>query len=308
MKKVICAIFPAFGNEYIGNEKEIIARYSNISKYFINSSLKLLNINFENINLTPENNSFDELFSQYFTYFYSAIISGILKSHKISFSEYTAGYSMGIYAALYHAESISFEDGLNLIKNAYNFILKSLDNHKYCMGTIIGLDHEYLNTIIKNNNLKNVNIINVNNKHSLVISGIAGEIESLIEKSKDEGALNAKLLPIIAPYHTMFLEKAAKNFRSYLEEIKFEKPKFKIVSSYDQKIINTVNDIKTELMNNLYTNHNWLDTMNKLLGLNNDTFFECGPGKSLFKMGKFIDGDFKIHTIKSLDQILNDEF
>ena len=48
--------------------------------------------------------------------------------------------------------------------------------------------------------------------------------------------------------------------------------------------------------------------MNKLISLKLNTFFECGPGKSLFKIGKFIDGDFKIHTIKNIDKILNNEY
>ncbi len=308
MKKVICCIFPAFGNEYIKKKKDIITQYFKISEDLINSASRLLNINFQDINLTEDNNSFDELSSQYFTYFYSSMLSRILKNHKINLSEYTAGYSMGIYAALYHSESISFEDGINLIKNAYEFILNSLDNQKFCMGTIIGLEYDFLKNIIKNNNLNDVNIINVNNKHSIVISGITEDVASLIEKSKVEGALSAKLLPITAPYHSNFLEKAATNFRNYLEGIKFEKPKFKIISSHDQKILNTIDDIKTELMNNLCTNHNWLNTMNKLLHLKNETFFECGPGKSLFKMAKFIDGEFKLYTIKSLSQLLNNEF
>ena len=48
--------------------------------------------------------------------------------------------------------------------------------------------------------------------------------------------------------------------------------------------------------------------MNKLISLKLNTFFECGPGKSLFKIGKFIDGDFKIHTIKNIDKILSNEY
>ena len=79
MKKVICCIFPAFGNEYTGNEKEIIIKYSNIADNYINSASELLEINFERNKFMNEDNSFDELTSQYSTYIFSCIISKILQ-------------------------------------------------------------------------------------------------------------------------------------------------------------------------------------------------------------------------------------
>ena len=308
MKKKICTIFPAFGNEYVGNEKEIISKYSNIANDYINVASDLLEIDFKNIDFIQDNNSFDELLSQYLTYIFSCIISNILKNNKVNLSEHMAGYSMGIYAALYHAESISFKNGLLLIQNAYKFIIDSLNNQKFCLGTVIGLDYNDLNEIIKKNNLIYTNIINVNNKHSLVVSGIKEQIKIVIEKSKDEGALSAKILPITAPYHSNFLKDAAGSFKKFLEKIKFKKPIYKFISSFNQKELNNINEIKTELTNNIYINHNWYNTMNKLINLKHNNFFECGPGKSLFKIGKFIDGNFKIYTLKSFDKIIKNEY
>lgn len=308
MKKVICCIFPAFGNEYIGNENKIISNYSDIADNLLNSASNLLNINFTNNPFSKEENSFNELSSQYLTYIFSCILSNILKNNKTKLSEHIAGYSMGIYAALYHAESISFEDGLLLIKNAYQFILKTLNNKKFSMGTIIGLEYNNVKEIINNNNLKDTNIININNKHSVVISGLEEQVKIAIDKSKEEGALSAKLLPISAPYHSDFLKHAAEDFKIYLDKIKFENPIYKFTSSFNQKILNSNDDIKNELMSNIFTNHNWHNTMKKLISSGYNTFFECGPGKSLFKIGKFIDGDFKIHTIKNLDKIIDNEY
>ena len=308
MKKEICCIFPAFGNEFIGNEKEIILKFHDIADNYINSASNLLNINFKKNNFLQESDTFDELISQYSTYIFSCILSGILKNNKVNLSKYIAGYSMGIYAALYHSESILFEDGLLLIKNAYKFIVDSLDNQKFCLGTVIGLKYDDLDEIIKKNKLKDINIININNKHSLVISGIEEQVKTAIEKSTEEGALSAKLLPISAPYHSEFLKDAAENFNKYLDTVKFKNPIYKFISSYNQKELNNINDIKMELMNNLFTNHNWFNTINKLINSGIKTFFECGPGKNLFKIGKFIDGDFKIHTIKNLEKIINNDY
>ena len=55
-----------------------------------------------------------------------------------------AGYSMGIYAAACLAGSISFEDGLFIIRNAYNEIQRFIAGKRYAMGSVVGLEKEYI--------------------------------------------------------------------------------------------------------------------------------------------------------------------
>ncbi|MCH7516085.1 MAG: hypothetical protein IIB08_02980 [Bacteroidetes bacterium] len=71
------------------------------------------------------------------------------------------------------------------------------------------------------------------------------------------------------------------------------------------KNIKTADDVKNELVRNLNTRINWLKTMGKMLSLNINTFVECGAGKSLYKIGKFIEGDFKIYSLNKLDEFVN---
>ena len=51
-------------------------------------------------------------------------------------------------------------------------------------------------------------------------------------------------------------------------------------------------------------NINWKLTMEEMINKGINKFIECGPGKSLLKIGKFIDGDFTIYPLNKLDEIL----
>lgn len=144
-KKVTC-IFPAFGSELLGCEEEIISRYPDVSKNFLNEASEFLGKDLLNSGYGESYNK-NELNSQYFTYILSCIISQILKN-KISPSKYTAGYSMGIYSVLFFSDSITFIDGLKIIKKAYELILNATNGDAYSLGSIVGLEEKDLAGII----------------------------------------------------------------------------------------------------------------------------------------------------------------
>ena len=88
-----------------------------------------------------------------------------------------------------------------------------------------------------------------------------------------------------------------------IKGIDIKDSKYKIISGHNQKVVSKRDEIIDELSANICTRHNWLATMNKLIENGIKTFFECGAGKSLSKTAKFIEGDYKIYTIKTLDNI-----
>ena len=294
-------LFPAFGADFFRVENRIITDYKNISGKKIKQASEILGIDFGLDDFFLYDTPDDELVSQYKAYIFSSIMTDILKN-TIALAEYTTGYSMGIYAALYFCQSIEFEEGLNLIKNAYELIKNTIQKDEYGMGSIIGLEFNDITKIINNNSI-DVEIINQNNKLSFVISGKLDEVKLIVDKAKEEGALNTKVLPISAPYHSNFLKDAAKSFTEYLKGINIKDSKYKIISGHNQKVISQKNEIIDELSANIYTKHNWLATMNKLIDLKVNSFFECGAGKSLSKTAKFIEGDYKIYTIKNLNTL-----
>ncbi len=304
MNKIKTAhLFPVFVSEYIGNEKKIISEYSNDFDSLLTSASKIVDCDLSDFNIQTNNFLSDELKSQYIAYIFSCAVSNILKQKNIV-PDYVAGYSMGLYGALYHCRSISFDDGLKLIQNAYNIISNSINNEKFGMGIVAGLEYQDIDKIICQNSI-DVEIVNTNSSNSYVISGIYSEIDKILFLAKQEGAIHTRLLPVSIPYHSKFLCDAAKKFNNYLKKVHIKPSLYALVSSIDQRIIKTKEDVEKELVRNINSKIYWLNTMLKMINLDVKVFIECGAGKGLYKIGKFIPGDFKIYSINKLGRFID---
>jgi len=297
-------IFPAFISEYLGSEPEILSAFSNDFKQFLNEASSYLKIDLKSFTVNDHAFIDSELKAQYISYIFGCSVVNILENGKIQ-PDLISGYSMGLYACLYCGHSITFTQGLDLIGKAYDLIKENTTHLDTGMGSIVGLSKEDISELLKDNS-NGVEIVTTNGEHSFLLSGLKPAILKVLEAAKNEGALNTSLLNIRSPYHIHFLDGAAQKFDDYIsDKIQIKDSSFKIVSALDQRVFNSSTDIHAELVNNLNSKIDWLKTMEKMIGLNIDQFIECGAGNSLFRIGKFIKGDFKIYTMNKLDKILD---
>lgn len=288
-------IFPAFITEYTKKELDFL----NDNQIDFNKYIKKANdiIGVELPEFSYESPVFknDELLSQITAYLFSCAISDVLKKISI-YPKYVSGYSMGIYAALYAANSISIDDGIKIIYNAFQMVSDLSCSGEYGMGAIIGLSLEDVEKLISDNNLE-TEIININNRYSLVIAGEKRDVVELLSKAKNEGALSVTELTVSTPYHSKYIIKFSEKFNNFIQTLNISDTEISIVSTYDQRIIEKTSDIKSELVFNLTERINWFKTMQKLIDLKMNTFYECGAGKDLKKIARFIEGNYKMKSI-----------
>jgi [acyl-carrier-protein] S-malonyltransferase len=292
-------IFPAFGTEYLGTEREIIHGLSYDLDLLFEMGAAAAGLDRSLIDLYPDGSFPDELQSQYIAYLYSCAVSDIVKK-KIRRLNCCAGYSMGLYAALYHTGAVSFEEGLALIKKAYECIQKDASGYDLTMGVIAGLTYDDLASVIAGN-APAVEIINVNNRHNMIIAGTRVDVEKTVGAARQEGALNAKILQMKVAYHSRRMDAAARALREHLGIHTPKAPDHPLISTIDQRIMRTSDDLVNDLVSNINTPINWMKTMEAMIRNGVTLFLECGPGRSLERMGKFIDGDFKIITLAKLE-------
>jgi len=284
-------IFPAFINEYPENPFSGLQELQNRFQYLLTEASSLVESELADFDFISNHFLWDELKTQYLTFIYSCAVADVLNGKKF-ISDYSAGYSMGIYAALFHAKVVTFTEGLLMIRKAYETIRNIVQDKEYGMCSIIGLSREDLNSLIRLNNLK-VEITNQNSGFAFVTSGFHEDILSLLKAATEEGALHTHLLNVTLPYHSAFLSETKNEFREFIGKIRFEKPKTKIISLVDQQILEEQGAIKEEVIKNLFTPLNWYQTQTELLRSGINLFVECGPGKNLVKNAKFIDGEYK---------------
>ncbi len=295
MKNKTAFIFPAFITEFTRNEIEFLDKNSVDFNDYLHRASVALNIDLPEFSYNTDVYRNDELNSQLLAYLLSCAFSDILQNKGIV-PELIAGYSMGIYASLYAAQSITIEDGAKLIFSAYNLVNDITGTGIYGMGAIIGLSTEDVENLIKNN-APDVEIININNEHSLVIAGKKKDVVIVLKKAKEEGAFSTAELTVDTPYHSKYLLKYSDSFQKYINTISIKSAKIPIISTYDQREFTKLSEIKSEFIFNLTGKINWNKTMQKLIENNVSEIYECGAGKDLKKISRFIDGDYKMKSI-----------
>ncbi len=296
-------IFPAFVSDFIGNEQEILNELSDDLNNHLKITAHLVDDCFNEFSITDTRFLNNELYNQITSYVFSCSLSRILESNKLR-PDIVAGNSMGLYAALYCGKVINFMEGLNLIVKAYDLIQENIKGFEAGMGAIIGHKRAVIQELIKKH-VKDVWIVNCNGLHSFLVSGRKPEIVKLLDIARDEGALFASLLNVKSPYHSPLTLEASSKFREYINsEIEIDIPASIIISSANQKTLGNEEDITEELVRNLCNPINWFATMKEILSFGVTTFIECGGGNSLYKISKFIKGDFKVYPINKINKIL----
>jgi [acyl-carrier-protein] S-malonyltransferase len=297
----IAVIFPAFVNEYTGAEENFLSSSENSFTRLLEKASAILKTDLTGFDFINNNFLHDEEKTQYISYIFSCCVADILSGNNVNPS-YISGYSMGIYATLYYCRSVSFDNGLMLVKNAWEIISAITAGHSYGMGMIIGLEEKDLLSIMESE--MDIEICNRNNRHTFIISGSRMAVENVLASAKNEGALKTSILPVSNPYHSRFLKSCAKSFEVIVSKLELSDPLYRYISALDQRIIGTGKDLKKEVILNLSEKMNWAETMNSLIKQDVDVVIECGAGDGLTRNSRFIDGNFKSFSINKLEGFL----
>jgi len=244
-----------------------------------------------NQNITPTENTFnDNLADQIRNYCLNCAISNAFFRLGIT-PRYIAGYSMGLYSALYTGRSIDFTAGVSLISKAFHLLdihTEHLKGNQGAMGVIIGLSAVEVNELLQSNPDAQVEIANVNNQYSVVISGLEIGVGQILRQAAETGALHTNRIKVSFPYHTKYLTEVTQDFASFLSGFPIKDLEYPLISTVDQSIITAAPQIKKELALNLSSNISWQNTILKMAELGITYFIEQSPGNSLEKIGKYL--------------------
>lgn len=301
--KKLAFVFPPFASDYPDDPFSNLTGFDDCFRKYLSRAAEFADPDLIRFDINSETFLDDELKTQYISYIQAcALISWF--SSKGLVPAYCSGYSMGIYAALFQSEVISFLDGLVLIRQAYKEINKITGKKEYGMCAIIGLNKDDLEQLIINGKL-NVRLAIQNSVCSFSISGPAEDITQLIESAQKEGALSTRMLNVSVPYHSDFLKETAIGFSEFVNQMQFRSPKMPIISLVDQEILLEEHALKEEVVRNLFTSLNWYETQLYLHELGVNKFVECGSGKGIVKNARFIEGDAVFYTANSFTALLD---
>lgn len=196
-----------------------------------------------------------------------------------------AGHSLGEYSALLAAGSIELDAALQLVYKRGLFMSEAPSGSMLAvMGLEISVIDKICNDISNEGNIF-VAPANINTPNQIVIGGDHKAIDIASIKLKEEGAKRCIKLKVSTASHCLLMKESALKLQKELENIDIIKPTIGVVQNVDARLAETPELIKNNLISQLTSPVQWVDTM-KRVDSNNGILIECGPGKVLSGLAK----------------------
>lgn len=205
---------------------------------------------------------------------------------------YVAGHSLGEISALVAAGSISFEDGLKLVRRRGELMKMAGEISPGGMAAFLGLDIHTLEEICvqSSGEAGHVQIANDNCPGQVVISGNHSALEKASELAKVRGARKILPLKVSIAAHSYLMEAIQQDFYNTLEIIdEFNNAQVPVISNVTASPITQAADLKTDLVAQLTKRVRWTESIQNIKDHGVSIFIEMGSGSVLTGLLKRID-------------------
>ncbi len=298
----IAAIFPGQGAQKVGMGKDLYENNRSAADLYekaneiLGFSIKDVSFNGPDEKLKISSNTQPAIF------LHSAIIYSLIKD-KFKFS-FTAGHSLGEYAALFASGVISFEDGLKLVRRRGELMSVKSEKGEGTMAAIIGLTMDKLSEILDKASKKGIVMAaNFNSPQQIVISGEKRAVKYACELAIDSNAKKAIELNVSNAFHSPLMEKASKEFASFIDSFNFNNPVIPFIAAGDLKIYRNGKEIKEYMKRQIMLPVKWVDTVTAMKSEGVTEVVELGPGRTLCNLIKRIDRDIKLNYINNMESV-----
>jgi [acyl-carrier-protein] S-malonyltransferase len=175
----------------------------------------------------------------------------------------------------------------------------AVPNGEGSMAAILGLDREPLSNVTAEISESGfpVSLANLNCPGQIVISGSRKGVELASAKAKEAGAKRAIPLEVSGPFHSSLMKPAAGQLREVLNGIDMKDAQIPVIANVSANPMTKAEEIKENLIEQLYSPVLWEDSVVKMIDSGVDTFIEIGPGKVLSGLIKKINRSVKTYSI-----------
>jgi len=200
--------------------------------------------------------------------------------------EATAGLSLGEFTALAAAGALSFEDGLNVVRQRGQFMQEACEATRGGMAAIIGLEEGPTREVCA---AAGVVLANLNCPGQLVISGETDKIAQAVEMAKAKGARKALPLTVAGAYHSPLMASARTKLAAALARVQLVAPQVPVLSNVTAQFHGTPEETSARLVEQVTNSVLWEKSIRELLAQGFTRFIELGPGTALSGFMKRID-------------------
>jgi [acyl-carrier-protein] S-malonyltransferase len=200
-------------------------------------------------------------------------------------SKYVAGHSLGEYAALCAAGSLSLAETARLLRLRGEAMQAAVPVGVGAMAALLGASMDDADTAVAAGSKQGIcQIANDNATGQVVLSGEKAAVEAAAEAARELGVRKAVILPVSAPFHCDLMAPAAEAMKDALADVKFAAPIVPIVNNVTAGPVSDPEQLKSDLVSQVTGRVRWRESIEWMASDGVDMFAEPGTGKVLTVM------------------------
>jgi [acyl-carrier-protein] S-malonyltransferase len=226
---------------------------------------------------------------------------------------FTAGHSVGEYAALVASGALGLQDAVKLVRERGRLMHHEGTVCPGGMAAIIGMDEELLREVCREATAKSganleagahvgqgqVVVANYNAPGQIVISGEQAALNAAMELAKARGAKRVIPLSVSGAFHSPVMQPAAAGLAEAIAKTTVRDAAIPVIGNITAAPLTSASDIREEMAQQIASPVQWIRTITCLAGAGVTTFVEIGPGQALTGMVKRIVKDVTTINIGS---------
>lgn len=203
-----------------------------------------------------------------------------------------AGHSLGEYAALAAACSLSIADAARLLRRRGQAMQAAVAPGVGAMAALIGTDVEAARGIAEAAALESdgavCDVANDNGGGQVVLSGDRVAVERAVGIATERGVKRAVMLNVSAPFHCRLMAPAAAAMAAALAEVELKAPRVTLYANVTAAPVAEPAAIRTALVEQVTGTVRWRESVAAMAAAGVDRFDELGAGKVLTGLVKRI--------------------
>lgn len=266
-------VFPGQASQYVGMGQDLYEE-SNLAKELFEQANDILGYRLSDVMFTGTAEDLKQTNITQPAVFLHSIVK--TKMHGDAFQpDMVAGHSLGEFSALVASGAMTFEDGLQLVKQRAVAMQKACEAVKGTMAAIVGMEDEIVEKICSEIEATVVPA-NYNCPGQLVISGSLEGIEQAVEKLKEAGAKRAIVLEVGGAFHSPLMAPAKEELQAAIEKTTFSAPSCPIYQNVNALPETNPEVIQQHLIDQLTSPVKWTQTMLNMITDGAANFYEVG--------------------------------
>jgi malonyl CoA-acyl carrier protein transacylase len=194
---------------------------------------------------------------------------------------FVAGHSLGEFNALAAAGVFDFVTGLRLVERRGRIMSRV---HGGGMAAVVGLEPDRIKQVLDASEAgRSLDVANFNSFDQTVIAGPREALSAVKAECEAAGARAYILLNVSAPFHSRYMQDAAREFASFLDGVTLLPPRMPVVSNVTARPYEA-GSLASTLAAQIGSPVRWLDSMVYLLEQGATDFEEVGPGTVLTRL------------------------